>query len=187
MRIAMPGCKKNPALQPQKQQLPPERDSVATLTTSQSKKSSITMTAVKAGVNLDIAGWPVYFETHNGHCDELLQRCVAHSSHLRDRELRWEAWTQTLHQGESKVRDVQRAHHERGDPVRFVSALRDARRASNCFESRHRQRDGLMRRCVAHSSHLRSVAKPLSWRDRCLAEDRGHIRQMSETFDLVSV
>ena len=97
------------------------------------------MTAVTAVLNLDIAGWAVFFETH-------LQRCVAHSSHLRDGELRWEAWTRTLHQGASEVRDVQRARHERGDSVRFVSALRDARRASVCFESLNRQRDGPLRR-----------------------------------------
>ena len=97
------------------------------------------MTAVTAVLNLDIAGWAVYFETH-------LQRCVAHRSHLLDGELRWEAWTRTRHQGGSEVRDVQRARHERGDSVRFVSALRDARRASVCFESLNRQRDGPLRR-----------------------------------------
>ena len=51
------------------------------------------------------------------------------------------------------VRDVQRARQVRGDPGWFVSV---------CFETHNGRRDGLMQRCVAQSSHLRRVAKPLS-------------------------
>ena len=51
------------------------------------------------------------------------------------------------------VRDVQRARQVRGDPGWIISV---------CFEMHNGHRDGLMQRCVAQSSHLRRVAKPLS-------------------------
>ena len=51
------------------------------------------------------------------------------------------------------VREVQRARHVRGDPGRFVSV---------CFKTHSGHRNGLLRRCVAQSSHLRGVAEPLN-------------------------
>ena len=53
----------------------------------------------------------------------------------------------------SHVRDVLYARHVRGEPGRFVSV---------CVEMHKGHRDGLLKRCVAHSSHLRCVPKPMT-------------------------
>ena len=49
------------------------------------------------------------------------------------------------------ARDVRRARHVRGDPGCFASV---------CFETHDGHRGGLLRRCVAHSSHLELRVAP---------------------------
>ena len=74
--------------------------------------------------------------------------------------------------GADHVRDVQRARHERGDPGRTVSFRR--------FETHDGHRDGLLRRCVAHSSHPELRVAPEE-QPVLLKEAPSHRERMAQT------
>ena len=70
------------------------------------------------------------------------------------------------------VRDVQRARHVRGDPGWFVSV---------CYETLNGQRDGFVRRCVAHSFPSAKRREAVSLRVETYGTEMGSLRPGSRS------